>query len=98
AYPFVPSRRLDVPYPALGIIETNSIARGMTVADAMCKRAPIRLVESHPISPGKYLIVIDGEVADVEESIQTGVLTAAHTLVDRLFLPQAHALLVRSEE
>lgn len=79
--------------PALGILETNSIARGMVVADAIVKRAPVQLLESHPISPGKYLIVIAGEVADVEEALQAGVAAAAHTLVDRLFLPQAHSQL-----
>lgn len=76
--------------PALGILETNSVARGMVTADAMAKRAPVRLLESHPISPGKYLIVVGGAVADVDEAMQTGVEIAAHTLVDRLFLPNAH--------
>src|SRR5262249_50769918 len=65
----------------------------MVVADAIVKRAPVQLLESHPISPGKYLIVIAGEVADVEEALQAGVAAAAHTLVDRLFLPQAHSQL-----
>jgi microcompartment protein CcmL/EutN len=82
-----------VPAPALGILETNSIARGLVCADAMTKRAPVRLLESHPISPGKYLIVVAGEVADVDEAMQAGAHAAAHTLVDRLFLPQADAQL-----
>jgi microcompartment protein CcmL/EutN len=79
--------------PALGILETNSVARGMVAADAMAKRAPIQLLEAHPISPGKYLIVVAGEVADVDEAMGAGIVAAAHTLVDRLFLPQAHAQL-----
>ena len=77
--------------PALGIVETSSIARGLVVADAMVKRAPVRLLETRTVSPGKYLVIVVGQVADVEEAMQAGVAAAAHTLVDRLFLPQAHA-------
>jgi microcompartment protein CcmL/EutN len=76
--------------PALGILELTSIARGVLVADAMVKKAPVRILQSHPISPGKHLIVIAGDVAEVDESLQAGLAVAGATLVDRLFLPQAH--------
>src|SRR5688572_19662805 len=79
--------------PALGIVELTSIARGVLVADAMVKKAPVRILQSHPISPGKHLIVIAGGVAEVDESMQAGLAVAGATLVDRLFLPQAHAQL-----
>jgi microcompartment protein CcmL/EutN len=76
--------------PALGMLELTSIARGVIAADAMAKKAPITILQSHPISPGKYLIVISGGVAEVEESLAAGLAAAGATLVDRLFLPQAH--------
>ena len=62
--------------PALGIIELTSIARGVLVADAMVKKAPVRILQSHPISPGKHIIVIAGEVAEVDESMQAGLAVA----------------------
>jgi microcompartment protein CcmL/EutN len=77
-------------FPALGIVEVTSIARGVVVADAMVKKAPVRILQSHPISPGKHIVVIAGEVAEVEESMQAGLAAAGATLVDRLFLPQVH--------
>src|SRR5205085_2311241 len=46
-----------------------------------------------PITPGKYLVIVEGEVADVDEAMKAGIDAAAHTLVDRLFLPQAEAQL-----
>lgn len=76
--------------PALGIIEVTSIARGVLVVDTMVKKAPIRVLSNHPISPGKHLIVVDGDVAEVDEAMQAGLAIAAGTLVDRLFLPFAH--------
>jgi microcompartment protein CcmL/EutN len=76
--------------PALGIVEVSSIARGVVVADAMAKKAPIRILQSRPISPGKHIVVVAGEVAEVDEAMLAGVAAAGATLVDRLFLPAAH--------
>jgi microcompartment protein CcmL/EutN len=76
--------------PALGILELSSIARGVVVCDAMVKKAPVRVLQNHPISPGKHLVVITGGVAEVDEALQAGLARAGATLVDRLFLPQAH--------
>src|SRR6185436_15655530 len=70
--------------PALGLIETNSIARGLVVTDQMVKKAPVELVLARTVSPGKHLTLVSGAVADVDEAMRIGVETAAHTLVDRL--------------
>jgi microcompartment protein CcmL/EutN len=79
--------------PALAIVELSSIARGVVVADTMVKKAVVRLLQNDTISPGKHLVVLDGDVAEVEEALAAGLAAAAGTLVDRLFLPQAHAQL-----
>ena len=49
--------------PALGLVEVGSIARGMVVMDAMVKRAPADVVDNWTASPGKYLVLVAGEVA-----------------------------------
>jgi bacterial microcompartment shell protein len=74
--------------PAVGLVETNSIARGLVVTDVMVKKAPVELVLARTVSPGKHLTLVTGAVADVEEAMEIGVATAAHTLVDRLLLAQ----------
>jgi microcompartment protein CcmL/EutN len=74
--------------PALGLVETSSIARGIVVADAMVKKAPVELVLARPVSPGKHLVLVSGAVADVEEAMAAGVEHAGATLVDRLMLAQ----------
>ncbi len=76
--------------PALGIVELSSIARGVVAADAMVKRAPVRILQSHPISPGKYVIVVAGGVAEVDEAMGAALAAADRVAVDKLFLPQAH--------
>lgn len=76
--------------PAIALVETNSIAAGILVGDAMVKKAVVQLLEARPICPGKYMVLIGGEVGPVRESFQVGVATAADALVDRLFLPHVH--------
>jgi len=76
--------------PAIGLVELNSIARGIMVCDAMVKKAPIRVVEALPICPGKYMVLIAGEVAPVESSLKVGLEVGGEYVVDDLFLPQVH--------
>jgi microcompartment protein CcmL/EutN len=80
-------------FPALALIESNSIARGVVIADALVKKAHVTILQTHPVSPGKHVTVFAGEVAEVEEALAAGTAAAAATLVDRLFLPYAHAQL-----
>lgn len=77
-------------------METTSIARGLVVADAMVKKAPVTLAFARPVTPGKHVVIVTGEVAEVDEAMQIGLTLAAHTLVDKLFLPQAHVAVLRA--
>lgn len=81
---------LVVPEPALALVEVSSIARGHVVADAMLKRAPVNLVDCRAVSPGKFLVLVDGQVAAVDEAFRAGLAAAEGHVVDKLFLPQAH--------
>jgi microcompartment protein CcmL/EutN len=76
--------------PALAIIELASIARGHRVADAMLKRAPVRLARADAISPGKFVVLVEGDVASVDESFRVGTDVAGDRAVDTLFLPLPH--------
>ena len=79
--------------PALAVVELSSIARGHRVADAMCKRAPVRLERAEPLSPGKFVVLVEGDVAAVDESFRVGADVAGDRAIDKLFLPQPHAAL-----
>jgi microcompartment protein CcmL/EutN len=77
--------------PALGLLELSSVARGVVVADAALKRAPAILLSSRTLSGGKHLIVLEGDVASVEEAMAAGRAAAGDLLVDRVELPMADA-------
>jgi microcompartment protein CcmL/EutN len=81
-------------FPAIGLIEVSSIARGMVVSDVCVKKAPVKLLESRPISPGRYITLFWGDVAEVDEAYREGIEWAGDTLVDHLFLSQAHESLL----
>ena len=76
--------------PAIGLIELSSIARGLRTVDDMIKKAPINVLMSKTVSPGKFIILVTGDVASVDESMREGNQTADSYLVDHLFIPQIH--------
>jgi microcompartment protein CcmL/EutN len=76
--------------PALALIEVASIARGHRVADAMVKRAPVELLRCDAVSPGKFLVLVAGDVASVDEAFVAGLAIAGDATLDKLYLPQAH--------
>lgn len=78
------------PQPAIGLLELTSIARGIVAADAMAKRAPVRLLQSQTICPGKYLVLIGGDEDPVREAMDVGCHYAGAYLVDRLIIPYLH--------
>lgn len=77
-------------YPSIALLEISSIASGILCTDSMIKRAPINVIKSGTVHNGKYLILIGGSVASVEESFHEGLTIAADQLIDKVFLPDIH--------
>jgi len=77
--------------PALGVLEISTIARGIVAADAGLKRAPAVLLHSRAVSGGKHLVMFEGGVAEVEESLGAAKLVAGDLILDQLWLPYADA-------
>lgn len=77
--------------PALGMIEFKSVAKGIKATDDMVKKAPITILRTHPVCPGKYVVLIGGEVADVEEALAAGKESGGDLVINDFFLPHAHA-------
>lgn len=80
--------------PAIGVLELNSIARGIICTDAMAKAAPINVALAQTICPGKYLIMISGDEDPVRESMEIGKHYAGTYLVDDIIIPHVHEQVV----
>ena len=72
-------------YPAIAVLEFGSIADGIYSIDAVFKKAPIAMIKSGTVSGGRYLIILGGSTASVQES-----LSVAAGILDSVFLPDVH--------
>lgn len=76
--------------PAIGFLEMSSIARGVEATDAMLKRAAVDLLTTAIVPRGKYLVMIGGSVADVEQALQAGQEVAGPAVVDQFLIQNPH--------
>jgi microcompartment protein CcmL/EutN len=76
--------------PAIGFLETSSIAKGIEAGDAMLKKAQVELLMTTIVPRGKYLIMIGGAVADVEQALRAGIESAAESVIDHFLIQNAH--------
>ena len=76
--------------PSVAIIEFDSIAVGIEAGDAMVKRATLGVIHSGTVQPGKYIVLIAGDVASVEESLAAGRAIGNEAIIDTVFLPDIH--------
>ncbi|MCZ6461592.1 MAG: BMC domain-containing protein [Actinobacteria bacterium] len=80
--------------PAIAVVEVDSIAVGILTGDAMVKASPLGSIYTGTVHPGRYVIVVSGDTASVEVAVDTGSSVAGDTLVDLVFLPDVHPLVV----
>lgn len=79
---------------AIGMVELNSIARGIETCDYMVKAAQVELIRSSTVCPGKYLVLIAGDTGDVRASMREGEKRGGECVVDTLLLPNVHPQLI----
>lgn len=75
---------------AIGLVELNSISRGIETCDCMVKAAKVELLRGSTICPGKYLVLISGDTGSVRVSLAEGVKCGGERVVDTLLLPNVH--------
>ncbi len=80
--------------PAIGLLEFSSIAVGIEAGDAMVKSSPVGSIYAGTVHPGKYIVLVSGDTASVEEALGRGREVGAPVVVDALFLPDVHPALV----
>ena len=75
---------------SIGLIETSSIAKGFLIGDTVLKAAEVEIIVNRTICPGKYMVLIGGNVDAVQTSVDAGLLVGAHTVVDHFVIPSVH--------
>lgn len=72
---------------AIGVVEFVSVARGIYTADQMLKTADVEVVTATSICPGKFMAIVHGDVAAVQDSVNVGVRVAGEYAVDAIVIP-----------
>jgi len=75
---------------AIGIVELNSISKGVETVDAMLKAADVKMLVASPTCPGKYIIIVGGEVAPCRAAVDAGISVAKNYLTDHNLIPNVH--------
>ncbi len=60
----------------------------------MVKRSPVEVLYAGSVHPGKYLVLVGGEVAHVEEALPAGREAGREALIDEIFLGDVDARVV----
>jgi len=81
-------------HEALGLLEIDGLPRAVRAQDAALKKAAVAILACAPVSPGKVVLIMAGELASVEESMLASQNVAASALIDRLLLPGVHPAVV----
>jgi microcompartment protein CcmL/EutN len=76
--------------PAIAVLELSNLPQGTCTADAMTKRAQLAHLRAGSVQPGKYVILVGGEVGAVQESYVEGLRVGGDALSDHILLPDAH--------
>lgn len=80
----------------LGMLEFTSIAKGIEIADVVLKAAEVELIVCRTICPGKFMILITGEVGAVEEALENAEKQSKGFLINSFLLPNVHEDIIQS--
>lgn len=67
-----------------------TVATGVSAADEMVKTSEIELMEASVVCPGKYIIIISGDLSSVNAAIESASKKYGQKLVDSFVLGNPH--------
>lgn len=71
---------------SLGMAEFQNVSAGVKAADIIIKTADVDVIEAQVVCPGKYIIIITGELSAVRASIDAAKVNFGRQLVDNFVL------------
>ncbi|QDV06516.1 BMC domain protein [Planctomycetes bacterium Poly30] len=74
--------------PAIAMLETQSVAAGIEMTDAILWESDIELLFATHVQPGKYVVLFTGSIDALRSALRRGVEVARGDLVDQLLIPQ----------
>jgi len=75
---------------AIGLLELNNITQGYQAADKMLKASNVQILEATSVCPGKFIIIVAGDVGAVKSSLDSAVNICTGSLIDKHIIPNVH--------
>ena len=76
---------------SIGLVELTAIAKGIEATDAMLKAGGVTLVFAKPVCPGKFIVMVHGDVGAVKAAMAVGLDVGGERVVNHLLIPRIHA-------
>lgn len=75
---------------AIAVSEYKTVSAGVTAADAMVKTADVDIIEAATVCPGKYIIIITGELSAVKAAADAGMAAYGEQHIGTFTLGNPH--------
>lgn len=75
---------------SIGMVEYRTVSSGITAADTMVKTADIEVIQASAVCPGKYVVIVTGELSAVKASIDAAKAKLPEQLTDSFVLGNPH--------
>ena len=75
---------------ALAMAELTTVSAGMKAADIMIITAEVKVIEAEVVCPGKYIILIEGDLSAVRASVDAVKAMFSDKLIDSFVLGNPH--------
>ncbi len=75
---------------AIGMIEYKTVSSGMLATDRMVKTAEVEVLEATTVCPGKYMVIISGDLSAVRAAVDAACEMYPDSLIDSFVLGNPH--------
>jgi microcompartment protein CcmL/EutN len=81
---------------SIGLVEYRTVSSGITADDTMVKTADIEVLQASAVCPGKYVIIVAGELSAVKASVDAAKAKNPEQMVDSFVLGNPHEDIFRA--
>lgn len=71
---------------AIGMAEFKTVSAGVQAADAMIKTSEVEVIEAQTVCPGKYIVILTGDLSAVNAAVETAKRQHGTHLIDSFVL------------
>lgn len=75
---------------AIGMVELTTVSAGFHAADEMAKAAEVELLQAEVTCPGKFVVLITGELSAVRASVERAAAGFGDKVIDTFVLGNPH--------